>query len=247
MAIKKIILITGGSRGIGAATALLAAAEGYAVGVNYRNNRAAADAIVATIRQKGGEAVALQADVSNEQEVVDMFEQVERILGPLTALVNSAGIVDRHMPLTEMTAGRIRRILDVNVLGTMLCSREAVKRMAPRRNGSIVLISSGASKSGSPFEYIDYAASKGAIDTFTIGLAKEVAKDGIRVNAVRPGFIDTEIHASGGAPDRMQKVAGMVPMGRVGQAGEIAGAILWLLSDQASYTSGALVDVAGGK
>lgn len=244
---KKIILITGGSRGIGAATALLAAAEGYAVGVNYRNNRAAADTIVATIRQNGGEAVALKADVSNEQEVVDMFEQVEQILGPLTALVNSAGVVDRHMPLTEMTAGRIRRILDVNVLGTMLCSREAVKRMAPRRSGSIVHISSGASKSGSPFEYIDYAASKGAIDTFTIGLAKEVAKDGIRVNAVRPGFIDTEIHASGGAPDRMEKVVGMVPMGRVGQAGEIAEAILWLLSEKASYTSGALVDVAGGR
>lgn len=240
---KKILLVTGGSRGIGAATAFLAAKEGFAVGVNYRDNRAAADKIVHTIVQNGGEAIALPADISQEKEVLAMFEELDRTLGPLTALVNNAGIVAEGMPLTDMSAERIRRVFEVNVLGTFLCAREAVRRMAAHSGGAIVNISSLASKFGSPFEYVDYAASKGAIDTFTIGLAKETAAQGIRVNAVRPGYIDTEIHA----PGRMERLVGSVPMGRIGRVEEIAETILWLLSEKASYTTGALIDVAGGK
>ncbi len=243
---QKVILITGSSRGIGAATALLAAAEGYAVCVNYQKNAPAAAQIVEKIIQKGGRALSVQADISQEKEVLKMFETLEKQLGRLDALVNNAGIVGSLSTLSEMTAERIRHIFEVNVLGTMLCSREAVQRMSLEnggRGGSIVNVSSGAAKSGSPFEYLDYAASKGAIDTFTIGLAKEVAKSGIRVNAVRPGFIDTEIHA----PGRLERVAGLVPLGRAGRADEIAHAILWLLSEKASFTSGAIIDVAGGR
>lgn len=190
--------------------------------------------------------MAIRADVSSENEVKSMFEQLDREFGPLTALVNNAGIVGELMPLAAMTADRIRHMFDVNVLGSMLCAREAVQRMSTRSGGTggvIVNVSSGAAKSGAPFEYIDYAASKGAIDTFTMGLAKEVAAEGIRVNAVRPGFIDTEIHA----PGRLDRMVNLVPMGRAGTAAEVAEAILWLLSDKSSYTSGAFIDILGGR
>lgn len=240
---KNVILVTGGGRGIGAATALAAARKGYAVAVNYLKNRESADQIVQTIRENGGEALALQADISRENEVLDMFVQLDHAFGPLTVLVNNAGIVAPGTPLSGMTAERMRHVFDVNVIGTMLCSREAVKRMAANGGGSIVNISSIASRLGSPFEYVDYAASKGAIDTFTVGLSKEVAAQGIRVNAVRPGYIDTEIHA----PGRLEKLVGTVPLGRIGQAEEIAETVLWLLSEKAAYMTGALVDVTGGK
>lgn len=243
---SKVVLITGGSRGIGAATALLAAAEGYAVGVNYRKDEQSAAKIVDLIRQNGGQAIAIRADISQEKEVETLFDQVCTHLGPLDALVNNAGILDTRMPLVDMPAERIRQIFEVNVVGTLLCSREAVRRMSVGRNGqggAIVNVSSAAARLGSPFEYVDYAASKGAVDTFTIGLAKEVAKEGIRVNAVRPGFIDTDIHEAG----RLDQVLGFVPLGRAGQAEEVAQAILWLLSDKASFTSGAIIDVAGGR
>ena len=240
---KNVILVTGGGRGIGAATALAAARKGYAVAVNYLKNRESADQIVQTIRENGGEALALQADISRENEVLDMFVQLDHAFGPLTVLVNNAGIVAPGTPLSGMTAERMRHVFDVNVIGTMLCSREAVKRMAANGGGSIVDISSIASRLGSPFEYVDYAASKGAIDTFTVGLSKEVAAQGIRVNAVRPGYIDTEIHA----PGRLEKLVGTVPLGRIGQAEEIAETVLWLLSEKAAYMTGALVDVTGGK
>lgn len=243
---SKVVLITGGSRGIGAATALLAAAEGYAVGVNYRKDDQSAAKIVDLICQNGGQAIAIRADISQEKEVETLFDQVCTHLGPLNALVNNAGILDTRMPLADMSSERIRRIFEVNVMGTLLCSREAVRRMSVGRNGqggAIVNVSSAAARLGSPFEYVDYAASKGAVDTFTIGLAKEVAKEGIRVNAVRPGFIDTDIHEAG----RLDQMLGFVPLGRAGQAEEVAQAILWLLSDRASFTSGAIIDVAGGR
>lgn len=242
----KTILITGGGRGIGAATALLAAEKGYAVGVNYRDQQAAAEQIVETIHQRGGRAIAIQADVSIVQEVKFMFETLDRAFGTLTALVNNAGILGDLSPFIDISAERIQHTFQVNVLGSMLCAQEAVRRMSTRHGGpggAIVNVSSGAAKSGSPFEYVDYAASKGAIDTFTMGLAKEVAQEGIRVNAVRPGFIDTEIHA----PGRLDRVVASVPMGRAGKPEEVAQAILWLLSDQASYTSGSFIDILGGR
>ena len=245
-----VVLITGAGRGIGAVTARLAASRGYRVGVNYRANREAAEAVVAAIRASGGTAVALPGDVAVEDDVRRMFVECEGALGPLTALVNNAGVVDMKARVDEMSAARLHRMFAINVVGTMLCAREAVRRMSTKHGGTggaIVNVSSAASRIGSPGEYVDYAAAKGAVDVFTIGLAREVATEGIRVNAVRPGIVRTEIHASGGQPDRLERIAPLVPMQRPGEPGEIAGAIMWLLSDEASYTSGALLDVSGGR
>jgi NAD(P)-dependent dehydrogenase (short-subunit alcohol dehydrogenase family) len=247
---SRVILITGGSRGIGAATARLAAERGYAVAVNYRRDRAAAEAVVEAVEGAGGRAVAVAADVAVEDEVVRMFAAVDAELGPLTALVNNAGILETQMRVEAMDAARLQRVFAVNVTGSFLCAREAVRRMSTRhggRGGAIVNVSSGASRLGSPGEYVDYAASKGAIDTLTIGLAREVAEEGIRVNAVRPGFIYTGIHASGGDPGRVDRVKDLVPMKRGGQPAEVAAAILWLLSEEASFTTGTFIDVTGGK
>ena len=246
----QVLLITGGGRGIGAATALLAAKRGYAVAVNYASNSLAADEVVRTIRAGGGTAIAVQADVGDEAQVIAMFEKVDAKLGRLTALVNNAGVVDVQARVDEMSVARLERMFRINVIGSFVCAREAVRRMSTKHGGTggaIVNISSGAARLGSPGQYVDYAASKAAIDTFTIGLAKEVADEGIRVNAVRPGLIDTEIHASGGMPDRAFELAPSVPMKRTGTADEIAGAILWLLSAEASYTTMALLDVTGGR
>ncbi len=245
-----IMLITGGSRGIGAATALAAAQAGYAVAVNYHSNSLAADEVVRSIRESGGQAIALQADVSREDEVMAMFARIDAKWGPLAALVNNAGVVDVSSRVDGMSVARLSRMLNTHVLGSFVCAREAVLRMSTRHGGSggaIVNLSSAASKLGSPGQYVDYAACKGAIDTFTIGLAKEVAAEGIRVNAVRPGIIETDIHASGGEPDRAQRLAPQVPMQRPGSAQEVANAILWLLSSEASYCTGALLDVGGGR
>ena len=245
-----VMLITGGSRGIGAATALSAAQAGYAVAVNYQSNSLAADEVVRSIRDSGGQAIALQADVSREDEVMAMFGRIDAKWGPLTALVNNAGVVDVSSRVDGMSVARLSRMLNTHVLGSFVCAREAVLRMSTRHGGSgggIVNLSSAASKLGSPGQYVDYAACKGAIDTFTIGLAKEVAAEGIRVNAVRPGIIETDIHASGGEPDRAQRLAPQVPMQRPGSAQEVANAILWLLSPQASYCTGALLDIGGGR
>ncbi len=247
---KKVLLVTGGSRGIGAATALLAAQRGYAVAVNYTANPVAADSVVATIRTGGGEAIAVQADVSQEDQVLAMFRTIDAQLGRLTALVNNAGVVDVPARVDEMGVARWRRMFDINVLGTLICSREAVLRMSTRHGGNggaIVNLSSAASRLGSAHQYVDYAAAKGAVDAFTLGLAKEVAAEGIRVNAVRPGLIDTEIHASGGLPDRVQQLAHQVPMQRGGTAEEVAHTIVWLLSEEASYTTMSLVEVSGGR
>lgn len=246
----QVLLITGGGRGIGAATALLAASRGYAVAVNYATNSLAADEVVRTIRDNGGNAMAVQADVGDEAQVLAMFQKVDARFGRLTALVNNAGVVDVTARVDEMSVARLERMFRINVIGSFVCAREAVRRMSTRYGGSggaIVNISSGAARLGSPGQYVDYAASKGAIDTFTIGLAREVAEEGIRVNAVRPGLIDTEIHASGGLPDRAFELAPTVPMKRTGTAEEIAGAIMWLLSPEASYTTTALLDVTGGR
>jgi NAD(P)-dependent dehydrogenase (short-subunit alcohol dehydrogenase family) len=245
-----VLLVTGGSRGIGAATALLAAQAGYAVAVNYQSNSLAADEVVRSIRDSGGQAMALQADVSREDEVMAMFARMDAKWGPLAALVNNAGVVDVSSRVDAMGVARLSRMLNTHVLGSFVCAREAVLRMSTRHGGAgggIVNLSSAASKMGSPGQYVDYAACKGAIDTFTIGLAKEVAAEGIRVNAVRPGIIETDIHASGGEPDRAQRLAPQVPMQRPGSAQEVANAIVWLLSPQASYCTGALLDVGGGR
>ena len=247
---SKTVLITGGSRGIGAATALLAAQQGYAVAVNFSSHSLAADEVVRQIRSGGGQAITVQADVAKEREVVDMFEKIDAKFGPLSALVNNAGVVDYTTRVDSMTLARLQRMFEINVFGSFLCAREAVKRMSTRyqgHGGVIVNVSSAASRLGSPGQNVDYAAAKGAIDSFTLGLAKEVAGEGIRVNAVRPGVIETEIHASGGLPDRARDVAPQVPMQRPGTADEVAQAILWLLSDQSSYTTGALLDIAGGR
>lgn len=247
---KKVLVITGGSRGIGAATARLAAAGGYAVCINYHHNETAALAVVEEITQAGGEAIAVAGDVGNEADVVHLFAEVDEKLGAVTALVNNAGILETQMRVEEMDAARLLRVLTTNVVGSFLCAREAVQRMSTRhggQGGAIVNVSSIASRLGAPDEYVDYAAAKGAIDSFTIGLAKEVATEGIRVNAVRPGVIYTEIHASGGEPDRVERVKAGVPMQRGGEAEEVARAILWLLSDEASYSTGALLDVTGGR
>jgi len=248
--VKKVIVITGASRGIGAATARLAAARGYAVCVNYLKNRAAAEAVVAEIESAGGQAIAVAADVAAETEVVRLFEAVDRQLGTVTALVNNAGILETQMRVDEMDAARLGRIFAANVTSCFLCAREAVRRMSSQYGGSggaIVNVSSAASRIGSAGEYVDYAASKGAVDTLTIGLAREVATEGIRVNAVRPGFIYTDIHASGGEPGRVDRVKEFVPMKRGGRPEEVATAILWLLSDEASYATGTFIDLAGGR
>lgn len=247
---SKVVLITGASRGIGAATALLAARQGYAVAVNYASNSLAADEVVRQIRASGGQAVAVQADVADEAQVLGMFAKIDAKLGRLTALVNNAGVVDVTARVEDMSVARWRRMFDINVIGTLLCAREAVRRMSRRHGGeggSIVNVSSAAARLGSPGQYVDYAAAKGAVDAFTIGLAKEVAADGIRVNAVRPGLIETEIHASGGLPDRVRDLAHQVPMQRGGSADEVAQAIVWLMSDAASYTTMSLLDVSGGR
>ena len=244
------LLVTGGSRGIGAATALLAAQRGYAVAVNYTTNSLAADEVVRQIRAQGGNAITVQADVGDEAQVMAMFQKIDAKLGRLTALVNNAGVVDVAARVDEMSVTRLKRMFDINVLGSFVCAREAVKRMSTRFGGSggaIVNVSSAAARLGGGGQYVDYAASKGAIDTFTVGLAKEVAQEGIRVNAVRPGIIETEIHASGGQPDRIRQMAPLVPMQRAGSAEEVAQAIVWLLSDDASYTTGTLLDVTGGR
>jgi NAD(P)-dependent dehydrogenase (short-subunit alcohol dehydrogenase family) len=247
---KPLALITGGSRGIGAATALAAAQAGYAVAVNYHANSLAADEVVRQIRTEGGMAMAVQADVAVEHEVVDMFARIDAKMGRLSVLVNNAGVVDFASRVDAMDFARLQRMFNTNVLGSMVCAREAVLRMSTRHGGSggsIVNLSSAAARLGGAGQYVDYAASKGAIDTFTVGLAREVAAEGIRVNAVRPGIIETDIHASGGQPDRARTLAPQVPMQRAGTAQEVAQAILWLMGPQASYTTGALVDVAGGR
>lgn len=246
----KVMLITGGGRGIGAATARLAAERGFAVCVNYRKNRDAAEAVVASVARAGARAVAVQADVAIESDVVRLFAEVDEGLGRVTALVNNAGTLERQMRVDEMDSGRIMRVLSANVVGSFLCAREAVRRMSTKhggRGGTIVNVSSIAAQLGAPGEYVDYAASKGAIDSFTVGLAREVAEEGIRVNAVRPGYIYTAIHASGGEPDRVDRVKQFAPMKRGGQPEEVAQAILWLASDQASYTTGSFLDVTGGR
>lgn len=244
------VVITGGGRGIGAATALLAAQYGWDVSVSYRTDAQAAAVVASRCREHGVAAVAVRADVADEADVVRLFETTHRELGAITALVNNAGIVAARATVAELDAARIERLLAVNVLGPFLCAREAVRRMAVSRGGSggaIVNVSSRAAVLGSPGEYVDYAATKAAIDALTVGLAKEVAADGIRVNAVRPGLIDTEIHASGGQPDRVGNLGPTVPMRRGGRADEVAEAIVWLMSPLASYTTGAFVDVSGGR
>jgi NAD(P)-dependent dehydrogenase (short-subunit alcohol dehydrogenase family) len=245
-----VLVVTGGGRGIGAATARLAASRGYAVCVNYRSNRVAAESVVDDITTSGGRAIAVQADVADEADVVRLFTAVDDALGTLTALVNNAGVLEPQMRVESMNADRITRVLATNVTGTLLCAREAIRRMSTARGGrggAIVNVSSMASRIGSPGEYVDYAASKGAVDTLTIGLAQEVAQEGIRVNAVRPGIIYTEIHASGGEPGRVDRVKAFVPLRRGGQPDEVAHAILWLLSAESSYSTGAFIDVGGGR
>ena len=245
-----VVIITGASRGIGAETAALAAARGYAVCVNYLRNRDAADAVVQAIASAGGRAIAVQADVASEADVVRLFDTVDRELGPLTALVNNAGILETQSRVDAIDAARLGRIFATNVTGAFVCAREAVKRMSTARGGTggaIVNVSSRAAVLGAPGEYVDYAASKAALDTLTVGLAKEVAAEGIRVNGVRAGIIRTEIHASGGEPGRPDRLGPTLPMQRAGDAIEVARAIVWLLSDDASYTTGSFVDVSGGR
>ncbi len=244
------ILITGASRGIGRATAILCGVRGWSVGVNYQGNRDAAWETVEAVRKAGGQAEAFQSDVTQESDVISLFDQVAAQFGPITGLVINAGIVAPSMQLADMEAERLRRMFETNVFGAYLTAREGARRMSNQRGGqggAMVLVSSAASRLGSPFEYVDYAGSKAALDTLTIGLSKELAGQGVRVNAVRPGLVDTEIHASGGQPDRAQRLGASTPLGRPGKAEEIAQAIVWLLGDEASYTTGALLDVAGGR
>ncbi|WP_291933269.1 SDR family oxidoreductase [Limnohabitans sp.] len=247
---NKVLLVTGGSRGIGAATALLAAQNGWSVAVNYTANSLAADEVVRQIRAMGGQAMSVQADVAEEDQVLRMFEHIDAKFGRLTGLVNNAGVVDVKARVDEMSVARWKRMFDINVIGSLICAREAVRRMSTQHGGeggSIVNVSSAASRLGAPGQYVDYAAAKGAIDAFTIGLAKEVAAEGIRVNAVRPGLIETEIHASGGLPNRVKELQHLVPAQRGGTADEVAQGIVWLLSDSASYTTMSFLDISGGR
>ena len=256
---NRTVLVTGGSRGIGAATAILCARQGFDVAVNYARDASAAEGVAAQVRALGRRAIVVGADVSREDEVLRLFASVDEQLGPLTALVNNAGVVDLPSRVDEMSAERLMRMFGINVFGSFLCAREAVRRMSTKhgggpwaaagghRGGAIVNLSSAAARIGSPGQYVDYAAAKGAIDVFTMGLAKEVAAEGIRVNAVRPGIIETDIHASGGQPGRAAQMAPQVPMQRAGSADEVAQAIVWLLGDAASYTTGAVIDVTGGR
>jgi NAD(P)-dependent dehydrogenase (short-subunit alcohol dehydrogenase family) len=258
VALSSNMLITGGGRGIGAATARLAAARGWRVAINYTSNAAAAESLVTEIKRTGGDAITVQADVADEAQILRMFRTVDEQLGPLGALVNNAGVVDVPADVADMSVARLQRMFNINVIGSFVCAREAVRRMSTVRGaanfgpgygqgGAIVNLSSAASRLGSPHQYVDYAAAKGAIDAMTIGLAKEVANEGIRVNAVRPGLIETDIHASGGLPDRVRELAHLVPMQRGGTAQEVAQAILWLTSPEASYTTMSLLDVSGGR
>jgi len=247
VAADRVLIVTGGSRGIGAETTRLAAERGYKVAVNYRENRDTAVELIKTLKTK---AIAIQADVAAEADVVRLFETVDRELGRVTALVNNAGVVDRGTRVADMSAARIARMFAINVTGSFLCAREAIKRMSTRlggKGGAIVNLSSIASRLGAAGEYVDYAAAKGAIDTFTVGLAKEVGPEGIRVNAVRPGIIRTEIHMASGDPARVERIGATAPLQRPGEAIEVARAIVWLLSEEASYTTGAIVDVTGGR
>jgi NAD(P)-dependent dehydrogenase (short-subunit alcohol dehydrogenase family) len=247
---QKVLLVTGASRGIGAATATLAARRGYVVCVNYKSNDQAAQDVVARIAANGGRAVAMQADMAAESQIVALFDAIQRQFGRLDGLVNNAGILEQQAKIRDIDAARLRRILDVNIVGPFICCREAVRHMSMSLGGSggvIVNVSSMASRLGSPGEYIDYAASKGALDTLTIGLSREVADEGIRVNCVRPGIIDTEIHASGGEPGRVERLKQSIPLRRGGTAQEVAGAIMWFFSKEAAYSTGSFLDVSGGK
>jgi NAD(P)-dependent dehydrogenase (short-subunit alcohol dehydrogenase family) len=247
---SKVILVTGGSRGIGAAIARMAGQAGYCVGIAYVRHRAAADEVVDSIARQGGTAMAVRADVAVEEDVLHLFERIDSSLGRITALVNNAGILERQMRVDDMSAERIQRVFATNVLGSFLCCREAVRRMSTRHGGSggaIVNLSSRAARLGSPGEYVDYAASKAAVETLTVGLAKEVAAEGIRVNAVSPGIIHTDIHASGGEPGRVDRLSESIPMKRGGRPDEVARAVLWLLSEEASYITGSILDVSGGR
>ena len=247
---KQVLLVTGSSRGIGAATALMASRRGYAVCINYLGNAAAAERLRAQIAAEGGAAIAVQADVAVEADVLRLFATIDTELGPVTALVNNVGVLEQQGKLVDMSAGRLQRVLTTNILSYFLCSREAIKRMATSlggQGGGIVNVGSGASKHGAGNVYVDYASSKGAIDVMTLGLSKDLGPDGIRVNCVRPGIIHTDIHASGGDPDRVSKLASTVPLQRGGQPEEIAETILWLLGPQSSYVSGALLDAGGAR
>ena len=246
----KTILITGASRGIGRETALLCGKRGWSVAINYVGNEQAAEDTAEKVRRAGGRTITVKGDVAVEADVIAMFETTERALGRLSDVVINAGILAPALPLADMSVARLRRVFDVNVLGAYLCARECARRLARDRGGeggSVVLLSSAAARLGAPFEFVDYAGSKGALDTLTIGLSKELGAQGVRVNAVRPGLIETDIHASGGEPNRAQRLGATTPMGRPGHASEVAEAIIWLLSDQASYTTGAILDVAGGR
>jgi NAD(P)-dependent dehydrogenase (short-subunit alcohol dehydrogenase family) len=247
---RKVALVTGGSRGIGAATSMLLARNGFDVCINYKNNSAKAEQLLTQLRNYNSNCIAIQADISDEEQVIALFNQIDIQLGAISVLVNNAGILKKQAPITELNAERINDILANNVTSAFLCCREAVKRMSTKRGGvggSIVNVSSAASRLGAPGEYIDYAASKGALDSLTIGLSKEVAGQGIRVNCVRPGFIYTDMHSDGGEPDRVDRIAASIPMQRGGQPEEVAQAIYWLLSENASYVTGTFIDAAGGR
>ena len=247
---SKTVLVTGASRGIGRAAAVLMGAQGWSVGVNYLGNQASAESVVAEVEAAGGRATAIRGDVAEEADVLGMFQTTEDAFGGLDGVVINAGIAADSMPLADMSAARMKRLFEVNIFGAFLCAREAARRMSTSRGGrggSIVIVSSVSARLGSPFEFIDYAASKGAMDTLTIGLAKELGREGVRVNAVRPGLTETDIHATAGQPDRAQRLGATTPMGRAADPLEIAEPILWLLSDAASYTSGAILDVSGGR